>query len=479
MGKTTGFLEFDRKKSKKVSEPQRLKNYNEHIIPVSDEELSKQAARCMDCGVPFCNAGVTLNNMTSGCPLHNLIPEWNHLVYLGKYEDAYERLSATSPFPEFTARVCPAPCEGACTNGLNYESVTIKDIEYKIINYAFEHNLVQPYNGPKTDYNIAVIGSGPAGLSAAKYLTSVGHNVTVFEKADRPGGLLMYGIPNMKLDKSYITRRAEVLAKSGVEFVYNTEISESNKELLDNYDAVLIATGAEQARDLPIEGRELNGVHFAMEYLTDATKSLLDQTEVTIDAKGKNVVIIGGGDTATDCVATALRQGCKSVTQLEITDKPKEERNENNPWPEYPKTLKTDYGQEEAIYINNEDPRIFNTTALKFIGKDKVEGVLIDKCDFVDRKLVFRNEQEELKADLVLIAIGFTGPKAEVFEALDTTVNKVDHNPFTLIFDTDSPSVFVAGDARRGQSLVVTALQEGKLAAKEIDIYLTGNSYIK
>ncbi len=489
MGKLTGFIEFERKTHLKRNVKERLEDWNEQIIAMDVEELQKQAARCMSCGIPFCHSGAMLRGMTSGCPLHNLIPEWNDLVYKGKWEQAYKRLAKTNPFPEFTARVCPAPCEGGCTNGLHLEAVSIKNIEYQIIEKAFEMGFVQPYKGPKTDKKIAVVGSGPAGLSAAHYLSHVGHSVTVYEKSDRVGGLLMYGIPQMKLEKKHIDQRVKLLEDSGVTFKTNTEIGKdvTAKELEDSFDAVLLATGTEKARDVDIKGRDLNNIHLAMEYLTQTTKYVLDGVETTINAKDKNVVIIGAGDTATDCVASSIRQGAKSITQLEIMPKKEELRNKTaNPWPEYPKTDLVDYGQKETIHVFGNDPRNFLTTATEFVGtKGNVTAVkTVDVNWTKDAKGKFNlnyveGSEKVLDADLVLIAIGFVGPKEEILKDFDVKLNKRIHNANTLDFDSAKDHIFFAGDMRRGQSLVVWALQEGKLASKAIDTYLMGSSSIE
>lgn len=489
MGKITGFLEYERKAHLKRNVKERLTDWNEQTIALDVKTLQEQAARCMDCGIPFCHSGVLLRGMTSGCPLHNLIPEWNDLVYQGKWEAAYKRLAKTNPFPEFTARVCPAPCEGGCTNGLHLEPVSIKSIEYQIIETAFQNGYVKPYSGEKTNKKVAVVGSGPAGLSAAHYLSHVGHDVTVYEKSDRIGGLLMYGIPQMKLEKSTIDRRVTLLEQSGVTFITNTEVGKDIKaeDLEKEFDAVLLATGAEVPRDLHIPGRELGGVHLAMEYLTQTTKHVLDGVDFTIDAKDKNVIIIGGGDTATDCVASCIRQGATSVTQLEIMPKKEDVRDEvTNPWPEYPKTNLVDYGQKEAIHVFGDDPRNYLTTATEFTGKKgKLTSVKTVDVEWTKDKqgkfnLSFvKNSEKEYPADLVLIAIGFTGPKEEIFKAFEVKHNKRIHNPKTMTFDTSKDNVFISGDMRRGQSLVVWALQEGKLASKAIDMYLMGSSSIE
>ena len=489
MGKTTGFLEFDRQNHVKRTPKERLLDWNEHVIRMLQKDIEDQAARCMNCGIPYCSSGVILEGVTTGCPLHNLIPEWNDLVYKGKYEEAYRRLEKTNPFPEFTSRVCPAPCEGACTSGLHLDSVSIKGIEYEIIETAFKKGYVKAYTGPKSNRKIAVIGSGPAGLSAAHYLTKVGHTVTVYEKSDRPGGLLMYGIPQMKLEKSIIQRRIKILEQSGVAFIYNTEVGVDilGEQLEEEFDAILLAIGTEVARDIDITGRNLSGVHLALDFLSTNTKHILGDSSPSITAKDKHVVIIGGGDTATDCLATSLRQGCKSVVQLEIMPDKEEERNESsNPWPEYPKVKTIDYGHHEAMEMFNKDPRSFLTTCTNLNGKDGIVTsadtikVLWEKTTggrFSPKYI--KASKQNIPADLVLIAIGFLGPNEEIVSNLAIKLDKKNHNSKTEIFSTEKENIFVAGDMRIGQSLVVTALQEGKLAAKEIDTYLMGNSSIE
>lgn len=487
MGKITGFMEYDRLDIKKRTPKERLSDYKEQSIPYDLKDIQEQAARCMSCGIPFCHGGVTLNRMASGCPLHNLIPEWNDLVYHNQWHDAYLRLAKTNPFPEFTSRVCPAPCEGACTNGLNFESVTIKSIEYEIINRAFKEGWVKPDPAKATKYKVAIIGSGPAGLSAAHYLAMAGHAVTVYEKNDRPGGLLMYGIPNMKLDKDYVMRRKEILETMGVTFKLSTAVGTdvTQKELQKEFDAILIATGAEVARDVNITGRDLDGIQFAVPFLAQATKHVLGDGPLEVDAKDKDVIIIGGGDTGTDCVATSLRMGCKSVTQLEIMPEAIDARDEKtNPWPEWPKVKKVDYGQEEAIEVQGADPREYLINSTEFIGKDgsvkavKTTRIVWENVDGRFTPVPVPGTEKEYPADLVLLAVGFVGTDESLLKHLKVEKDPARHNPMENLFDTNQERVFIAGDARRGQSLVVTALQEGKLAAKEIDAYLMTTSMI-
>lgn len=494
MGKATGFLEYDRIDPKKRPAVERIKDWNEIRLPQDTEIIKTQGARCMNCGVPFCHGGVLLNGMTSGCPLHNLIPEWNELVYQGQWQEAYKRLTRTNPFPEFTSRVCPAPCEGACTEGYIMESVTINSLEYEIIEKAFTEGWVTTKKAKETGKKVAVVGSGPAGMSAAYYLNAVGHDVTVFERDDRAGGLMMYGIPNMKLEKRFIERRLDLMKASGIKFVLNTEVGKDIKaqELVDNYDAVVLCAGASKARGLEVEGKELKGVHFAVDFLKANTKSLLDSNlgdGSYISAKGKNVIIIGGGDTGTDCVATSIRHGCESVYQFEILPAPPEKRiEESNPWPEWPKKLKVDYGQEEAINLYGKDPRNYLISTKKIVGNKNGEVKEVHTVDitwsqdasgrFVPQEVP--GSAKVWKADLVLLAMGFIGPEDTIVDELnlerDSRSNiKAEYE----VFETNVEKVFTAGDMRRGQSLVAWAIQEGKLAAREVDKYLMGKIVIK
>jgi glutamate synthase (NADPH/NADH) small chain len=456
-----------------------------------EADLKKQGARCMDCGIPFCHTGQLVSGMASGCPIHNLIPEWNDLVYRGLWKEALDRLHKTNNFPEFTGRVCPAPCEGSCVLGMNNPAVTIKNIECAIIDHGWENGWVKA-EPPKqrTGKKVAVIGSGPAGISAAAQLNKAGHLVTVFERADRPGGLLMYGIPNMKLDKQEVVlRRLSVMEKEGVQFVCNTEVGVNlpAEKLLKDFDAVVLATGATKPRDLPIEGRQLKGIHFAMEFLTANTKALLDQHKNGnfIDATGKDVVVIGGGDTGTDCVGTSMRHGCKSLVQVEILPKPPLDRAKDNPWPEWPKTYKLDYGQEEAAAKFGADPRVYLTTATKFEGDShghvkavhtvQVEWTRNDKGQFIPKNVP--GTEKVLPTQLVLLAMGFLGPEQPLLESLgierDARSNaKAEFEKYS----TNIKGVFAAGDCRRGQSLVVWAFNEGRGAARECDRYLMGQT---
>lgn len=490
MGKPTGFLEYDRKNGPEVTPADRLTNFDEFHGQLSLEEQQLQGARCMDCGVPFCQAGCMIAGMASGCPLHNLVPEINDLVFHGNFELAYERLSKTHCFPEFTSRVCPALCEAACTCGLHSAPVSTKENERAIIEYAFENGLVSG-EAPKirTGKTVAVIGSGPAGLAAAMQLNKRGHKVTVYERADRAGGLLRYGIPNMKLDKSVIDRRIELMEESGIEFVYNTNVGKdiTGKELLAKYDRVVLACGASHPRDIAVPGRDAKGIFFAVDYLTQVTKTLLDSDFEHIPyelAKGKHVLVIGGGDTGNDCVGTSLRLGAASVVQLEMMPMPAKERADSNPWPEWPKVLKTDYGQQEAIYKFGEDPRVYQTTVQEFLkdAKGNVTGArivkLAPKVDKETKRMTMipvEGSEETIKADLVLIAAGFLGSEKYVTDTFGVAVNERTNVKTSVdAYETSVERVFTAGDMHRGQSLVVWAIAEGREAAKAVDESLMG-----
>ncbi len=490
MGKPTGFMEYERKNSDSVKPKERIHNFDEFHVNISLDERRCQGGRCMDCGVPFCQSGLMIGSVTSGCPLNNLIPEWNDALYHGNMEQALHRLIKTNNFPEFTSRVCPSLCEAACTCNLNGDPVTIKENENAIIEYAYQHNLIVA-NPPKirTGKKVAIIGSGPSGLAAADQLNKRGHLVTVYERSDRIGGLLMYGIPNMKLEKYIIERRIAMMKEEGISFITNVDVGKSHKaqDILTKFDAVVLACGASTPRDIKTNGRDAKGIYFAVDYLKSVTKSLLDsefKDNACITAKGKRVVIIGGGDTGNDCVGTSIRQGAKSVLQLEMLPEPPIERAQDNPWPEWPKVLKTDYGQEEAIAMFGEDPRVYQTTVKEFIkDKDgnlsKVKLVKLEsKIDEKSGRLMMAevsSSEYEVEADLVLIAAGFLGAQSYVADAFGVQLNErfnvktKDGKYATLV-----KNVFVTGDMRRGQSLVVWAIREGREVAKEVDLQLMG-----
>ena len=490
MGKTTGFMEYQREIPSDRDPLERIKDWDEFHLHMPDEALRTQGARCMDCGIPFCHTGKLISGMASGCPVNNLIPEWNDLVYRNLWHQALDRLHKTNNFPEFTGRVCPAPCEGSCTLGIVDPAVTIKNIEVSIVERGFEEGWITPVLPTKrTGKKVAVVGSGPAGLSAAAQLNKAGHTVTVFERADLPGGLLMYGIPNMKLDKRQVVlRRIDLMKAEGISFVCNADIGSSEfpvAKLQQEFDAIVLTTGATVPRDLPIEGRGLKGIHFAMDFLTANTQAVLTKGSDFITAQGKDVVIIGGGDTGTDCVGTSLRHGCTTVSQLEIMPRSPDQRAADNPWPEWPKTHKIDYGQEEAAAKFGADPRSYLTTATRFEGDQDgnvaaVHTVQVawgknERGQFVPQPVP--GTEKVLPAQLVLLAMGFLGPEQSLLDALgverDPRSNiKADYEQYA----TSLPGVFAAGDCRRGQSLVVWAFNEGRGAARECDRYLMGSS---
>jgi glutamate synthase (NADPH/NADH) small chain len=490
MGNPRGFLDYLRELPLDRAATERIRDWNEFHLHLDEARLQEQGARCMDCGVPFCHNGSLLNGMASGCPINNLIPEWNDLVYRGLWREALDRLHKTNNFPDFTGRVCPAPCEGSCVLGISAPPVTIKNIECSIIDKGFQEGwVVAEPPRLRTGKKVAVIGSGPAGLCAAAQLNKAGHWTTVFERADRAGGLLMYGIPNMKLDKSLVLRRVSLMEQEGIKFVTNTEVGNDYpaEKLLQEFDAVVLCLGATKPRDLPIEGRALNGVHFAMEFLHANTKSLLDQHKngSYLSAAGKDVLVIGGGDTGTDCVGTAMRQGCKSLVQLEILPRPPVSRGADNPWPEWPKIYRLDYGQEEAAALFGADPRVYCTTAKKFedAGAGRVTAAHTVEIHW-DKDAQGRFFPKEIPGteqvrpvQLILLAMGFLGPEQNLLEKLgverDARSNaKAEHG----LYSTNVRGVFAAGDARRGQSLVVWAFNEGRGAARECDRYLMGST---
>ena len=490
MGKTTGFLEYDKVEGPVRKEEDRIQDFKEFHDSLPLTKQQEQAARCMNCGIPFCQAGTLISGMVSGCPLNNLVPEVNDLVYQGRMEEAYRRLAITHSFPEFTSRVCPALCEAACTCGYQDGSVSTKENEKAVIEYAYSNNLVEEITpDSRTGKKVAVIGSGPSGLACAQLLNRRGHEVTVYERRDRIGGLLRYGIPNMKLDKSLIDRRVALMEEAGIHFVLNTDIGRDikSKELKKEYDAVILACGASNPRDIKAPGREAKGIRFAVDFLTEVTKTLLDSEFAKVPyklAKGKDVIIIGGGDTGNDCCGTCIRLGAKSVTQLEMMPKPPEERLPSNPWPEWPRILKVDYGQEESIYKFGRDPRVYQTTVKEFI-KDKKgnlkEVVLIKLESKKDEKtgrfmmVPVEGTEETVPCQLVLIAAGFLGSEKYVTDdfgvELDARTNvKTDNDKHA----SSVAKIYAAGDVRSGQSLVVRAIADGRKAAREVDLALMG-----
>lgn len=485
MGKPTGFKEFPRKTVPYRDPLERLNDFLEIYTDPDEEHLRTQGARCMDCGVPYCQS-------SAGCPIDNLIPEWNDLVYQGRWYEALQRLHKTNNFPEFTGRTCPAPCEGACVLGIIEPPVTIKNIENAIIDRAFAEGWVRP-NKParRTGKRVAIVGSGPAGLAAADQLNKVGHRVTVFERADRIGGLLMYGIPNMKLDKAVVQRRIALLQEEEIEFITNADVGRNvdPHQLLSEYDAIILATGATQPRDLPIPGRNLRGIHFAMEFLTKNTKSLLDSNLADgqfISAHNKNVIVIGGGDTGTDCIATALRHGCRSLVNFELLPRPPAQRAPDNPWPQWPRIFRVDYGHAEAQARFGADPRQYCILTKEFLddGHGNVAAIRTVQVEWVAQggRYTMREipgTEREWQADLVLLAMGFLGPEHYLSDLLQIEYDersnyRAEHGRFA----TNVPKVFAAGDCRRGQSLVVWAINEGRGAARAVDQFLMGSSLL-
>lgn len=498
MGKPTGFIEYNRETAHALMPKERIQNFNEFHIPLSREKQQEQGARCMECGVPFCQAGMNIMGMTSGCPLHNLIPEWNDLVYTGNWKQAYNRLKKTNNFPEFTSRVCPALCEAACTCGLYGEPISTKENEYAIIENAYAEGLAaaQPPKA-RTGKKVAIIGSGPSGLAAADQLNKRGHSVTVFERSDRIGGLLMYGIPNMKLEKQIIERKVHIMEEEGVVFVTGADVGAKTnaKQILQDYDRVILACGSSNPRDIKAPGRDAKGIYFAVEFLKSTTKALLDERKKKmqsntkseqISARGKRVIIIGGGDTGNDCVGTSIRHGAKSVTQIEMMPKAPDSRAENNPWPEWPKICKTDYGQQEAIDQFGHDPRIYESTVKEFKkdAKGNVKEVIIVKLQWKKDEKTGRmvmsevaGSEQTLKADLILIAAGFLGAQSYAAEAFGVELNeRTNVKTASGSYKTNVVNVFTAGDMHRGQSLVVWAIREGREAARAVDEDLMGYS---
>ena len=486
MGKPTGFMEYPRRTVAYRDEAERLVDYKEIYTEPSEKRLRRQGARCMDCGVPFCQAD-------SGCPIDNLIPEWNHLVYEGRWKEALERLHKTNNFPEFTGRVCPAPCEGSCVLGINNPAVTIKNIENALIDRGFDAGWVKArVPEARSGKSVAVVGSGPAGLAGAEQLNQAGHTVTVYEREDRVGGLLMYGIPNMKLDKDVVDRRIDLMRTAGIKFVTGADIGKdiSVEHLQADNDAVLLATGATMPRDLNAPGRGLDGIHFAMEFLTEHTRSLLDSNLENgnyISAAGKKVIVIGGGDTGTDCIATALRHDCASMVNFELLEQPPEKRAAENPWPEWPVIMRTDYGHEESIQKFGCDPRTYGIVTKQFIddGKGNVKAVqtkLVEWTQSNDGRMQMHEiegSEQTYEADLVLLAMGFLGPETYISELLNMDLDeRGNYQAAYGEYATSVPGVFTAGDCRRGQSLVVWGINEGRGAARAIDEFLMGESLL-
>lgn len=476
MGKPTGFKEFDRKTEPYRDATERLIDFKEIYTDHQDDHLTTQGARCMDCGVPFCQSG-------EGCPVYNLIPEWNDLVYNHRWREALDRLHKTNNFPEFTGRVCPAPCEGACVLGIHEPPVTIKNIECAIADKGFDEGWVVA-DPPqfRTGKTVAVVGSGPTGLAAAAQLNHSGHIVNVYERDDRIGGLLMYGIPNMKLEKDIVDRRVGILREEGINFIVNADIGSKSgddialEQLINDFDAVLLATGSTMPRDLQIPGRKGNGVHFAMEFLLKNTKSLLDSNLEDgnyISAKDKNVIVIGGGDTGTDCIGTSLRHGCKSLVNFEIMPKPPVDRADNNPWPTWPAIFRVDYGHEEAAARDGKDPRVYSISGKEFVldEEDNLLGINTVEVDSNFKEIP--GTMQFWEADLILLSMGFLGPEHYIINPLELELDqrsnyKADYGKFI----TSLEKVFAAGDCRSGQSLVVRAIDEGRLAANAIDKFL-------
>jgi glutamate synthase (NADPH/NADH) small chain len=488
MGKPTGFIEHERASPPLRPAGARLADWREFHEHVPESLLSEQGARCMDCGVPFCHSGATVDGLALGCPINNLIPEWNDLVYRGEWRDALDRLLVTNNFPEFTGRVCPAPCEGSCVLGLNDAPVTIKTIEQAIIDKAFAAGWIEPRPpAVRTGKQVAIVGSGPAGLACASQLNAAGHSITVFERSDRAGGLLTYGIPNMKLEKSIVQRRLNLLEQEGINFVTSSNVGETfeTDQLMNQFHAVVLCGGAARPRDLTVAGRSLRGIHFAMEFLYRNTKSLLDSNHADgkfLSAKDKDVIVIGGGDTGTDCVATALRHGCRSLVQFEILPRPPDKRSEDNPWPQWPKIYRVDYGQQEAAHLFGQDPRTFSVMTREFLGDDcgNVRGVRTMDVEWTGggpREV--SGTEKDWRADLVLLALGFLGPETKgLLSQLGVLIDPRGNVAVDTEQRTNVGQVFAAGDMSRGQSLVVWAIADGRRAARGVDRFLMGETLL-
>jgi glutamate synthase (NADPH) small chain len=486
MGKPTGFMEYSREKVGERNPLTRQNDWKEYTVPFSDEKLRTQGARCMDCSIPFCHTGMEIQGATSGCPIHNLIPEWNDLVYRGRWKEALDRLLKTNNFPEFTGRVCPAPCEGSCTLAISDPAVTIKNIEQAIIDKGFENGWITPrIPRSRTGKKVAIIGSGPAGLAAADQLNQAGHSVTVYERADRPGGLLMYGIPNMKLEKEVVERRVRLLTQEGIDFVTNTEVGKdiTAAELQAQFDAVILCTGAQRQRDLVIEGREAKGIHFAMDYLTLATKSLLDsnfEDGQFIDVEDKDVIVIGGGDTGADCVATALRQKAKSVVQFGKHPQLPGQRTSANLWPAYPNVFTMDYAYKEAEAKFGDDPRQYSIQTKKIVADEngnlkELHTIQMEKLKDEEGRYYFKEipgTEKVWPAQFVFIAIGFEGTEQPLLSQFGVKAVNQRVSAKYGEFKTNVEGIFAAGDARRGQSLIVWAINEGREVAREVEKYL-------
>jgi glutamate synthase (NADPH) small chain len=491
MGKPTGFLEYPREETIERKPLQRLKDWKEYTEKQPEDMLKRQGARCMDCGTPFCHIGIEINGAAAGCPIGNLIPEWNDLVYRGKWKEALDRLLKTNNFPEFTGRVCPAPCEGSCTVELAGPAVTIKNIEKAIIDKGFENGWIQPrIPNKRTGKKVAIVGSGPAGLAAADQLNQAGHSVTVYERADKAGGLLTYGIPNMKLDKDVVERRIKLLRQEGIDFILNTEVGKdiTSEELKNQFDSIILCTGAQKQRDLTLPGREAEGVHFAMNYLTQATKRLLniEVSEPLIDAEGKNVIVIGGGDTGADCVATALRQKCKSIVQFGKHPKLPDVRSDANMWPEQPNIFTMDYAYEEATAQYGHDPREYSVQTKKIVSDHngrlkELHTIQMKRTSDDAGNMVFEEipgSEKVWPADLVFVAIGFEGAELPVLKEFGVEINNNKVNAKHGDYRTNVDGVFAAGDSRRGQSLIVWAIQEGRDCARQVDLSLMGSTVL-